>query len=79
VKDRPVLQETKATRAEATVLLPSPPEAEGIGGLSVGEHRLDRLKLSGPGYELTVDRPVVVTVGPKTMHIEVKDDAAPAT
>jgi hypothetical protein len=79
VKERPVLMETKATRAETTVLLPSPPEAEGLGELSVGEHRLERLKLSGPGYELKVDRPVVVTVGPKSMHIEVKDDAAPVT
>lgn len=79
VKERPVLQETKATRAETTVLLPSPPQAEGIGGLSIGEHRLERLKLSAPGYELTLDRPVVVTVGPKNMRIEVKDEAAPAT
>lgn len=79
VKDLPVLQETKATRAETTVLLPSPPEAEGLGKLSIGKHRLDRLKLSAPGYELTLDRPVLITVGPKSMHIEVKDDAAPAT
>jgi hypothetical protein len=79
VKERPVLQETKATRAETTVLLPSPPEAEGLGELSVGEHRLERLKLSAPGYELTLDRPVVVTIGPRSMHIEVKDDAPPGT
>lgn len=72
VKERPVLQETKATRAETTVLLPSPPEAEGLGKLSVGEHRLERLKLSAPGFELTLDRPAVVTVGPKIMHIAVE-------
>ena len=79
VKERPVLQETKATRAETTVLLPSPPEAEGLGELSVGEHRLERLKLSASGYELSLDRPVVVTVGPRSMHIKVKDDASPGT
>jgi hypothetical protein len=78
VKDRPVLQETKASRAETTALLPSPPQAEGLGELSVGEHRLERLKLSAPGYELTLDRPVVVTVGPRSMHIEVLENAPPA-
>jgi hypothetical protein len=79
VKERPVLQKTKATGAETTVLLPSPPEAEGLGDFSIGKHRLERLKLSAPGYELTLDRPVVVTVGPSSMHIEVKSNAPSAT
>ncbi|HEX8579899.1 MAG TPA: hypothetical protein VF655_09940 [Allosphingosinicella sp.] len=79
VKERPVLQETKASRAETTVLLASPPEAEGGGQLPIGEHRFERLKLSAPGYELTLDTPVVVTVGPKSMRIEVRDDAPPAS
>ncbi|HYW16960.1 MAG TPA: hypothetical protein VE891_12520 [Allosphingosinicella sp.] len=71
VKERPVLQETKGTRAETTVLLPSPPRAEGLGEFSIGEYRLERLKLSAPGYELTLDRPVLVTIGPRRMHIKV--------
>jgi hypothetical protein len=79
VKERPVLEETKGTRAETTVLLPSPPEAEGVGELPVGEHRLERLRMSAPGYELTLDRPVVVTVRPKSMHIKVEDAPPPAT
>jgi len=37
------------------------------------------VKLPALGYGLTLDRPVVVTVGPRSMHIKVKDNAPPAT
>lgn len=75
VKERPVLVETNASRAKTTVLLPSHPKAEGVGELSVGDHRFERLKLSAPGYTLTIDRPVVVTVSPNSMYIRVNEGA----
>lgn len=64
-RDRPVLLELR----RYTVLLPGPPETGGVGTLSPGEHRLEKLRISATGYELKVDTPVTVQVEPHRMVV----------
>jgi hypothetical protein len=57
-KDLPVLMESR----RYTILLKSAPTIEGLGPLPSSELRLEKLKLSGEGLDVTVDRPVIVSV-----------------
>jgi hypothetical protein len=74
VRQKPVLMNGETKPETTTAILKSAPRVEGRGELPPGEHRFDRLKVNGEGYELSLDRPAVVTVTPTSMHIRVEDE-----
>lgn len=56
-----------------TALLNGAPSIDGKGELPPGEHKLDKLHVSGEGYELRLDRPALLTVTPGSMEIRVQE------
>lgn len=73
VREKPVLMNRETSLSTTTALLKSAPRIEGRGELPPGEHRFDRLKVSGEGYELSLGVPSVVTVRPNSLHIRVQE------
>jgi hypothetical protein len=64
VRERPLLfggDDLGAEMDRSTALLPTAPAINGRV-LAPGEYRLDRLAVSGEGYDLTIEEPVLVTV-----------------